>query len=82
MQYAASFHCLVEEWKDCEELQPKLKEKWSFVDKRSEGMKHRTEWCAEADRHRCVRCGRGSKHMEMPGRCNGPKFLSKGLGKW
>ena len=22
LQYAASFHCLVEEWKDCEELKP------------------------------------------------------------
>ena len=43
LQYAASFHFLVEEWKE-----PKPKEKWSFVDKRSEGMKHRTEWCAES----------------------------------
>ena len=68
LQYAASFHCLVEEWKDCEELKPKPKEKWSFIDKRSEGMKHRTEWCAEADRYRCMRYGRGSKHMKMPGR--------------
>ena len=25
LQYAASFHCLVEEWKDCEELKPKAK---------------------------------------------------------
>ena len=24
-QYAASFHCLEEEWKDCEELRPKPK---------------------------------------------------------
>ena len=30
-QYAASFHCLVEEWKDCEELKKKPKEKWIFV---------------------------------------------------
>ena len=30
MQYAASFHCLVEEWKDCEELKPKPKEKCGF----------------------------------------------------
>ena len=22
LQYAASFHCLVEEWEDCEELKP------------------------------------------------------------
>ena len=27
---AASFHFLVEEWKDCEELRPKPKEKWSL----------------------------------------------------
>ena len=66
LQYAASFHCLVEQWKDCEELKPKPKEEWSFVDKRSEGMKHRTEWCAEADRYRCMRCGRRSKFMKMP----------------
>ena len=33
LQCAASFHCLVEEWKDCEELKPKPKEKWIFVDK-------------------------------------------------
>ena len=26
LQHAASFHCLVEEWKDCEELKPKPKE--------------------------------------------------------
>ena len=36
LQYAASFHCLVKEWKDCEELKPKPKEKWIFVDKRRE----------------------------------------------
>ena len=81
LQHAASFHCLAEQWKDCEELKPNPKEKWSFVDKRSEGMKHRTEWCAEADRYRCMRCGRGSKYMKMPGRCHGPKFLSKRLEK-
>ena len=32
-QCASSFHCLEEEWKDCEELRPKPKEKWSFVDR-------------------------------------------------
>ena len=31
LQCAASFHCLVEEWKDCEELRPKPKEKLVFV---------------------------------------------------
>ena len=29
--YAACFHCLVEEWHDCEELKPTPKEKWTFV---------------------------------------------------
>ena len=27
LQYAASFHCLVGDWKDCEELKPKPEEK-------------------------------------------------------
>ena len=55
MQYAASFHCSVEQWKDCEELKPKPKEKWIFVLR--EETKHRTEWCAEANTYRCMRCG-------------------------
>ena len=76
-RYAASFHCLVEEWKDCEELKPKPKEKWTFVDQKREKTKHRTEWCAEADRYRCMRCGRGSTYMKMPGKCTGPKLLPK-----
>ena len=43
LQYAVSFYCLVEEWKDCEELKPKSKENWVFVDKKREETKHRTE---------------------------------------
>ena len=80
LQYAASFHCLEEQGKDCEELKPKPKEKWSFVDKRSEGMKHRTEWCAEGID--AWDAERGSKYMKMPGRSNGPKILVKKLEKW
>ena len=67
LQYAASFHCLVEEWKDCEELKPKPKEKWTFVDQKREETKHRTEWCAETNKCRCMRCGKSSKYMKMPG---------------
>ena len=74
LQYAASFHCLVH--------RPKPKEKWVFVEKEWENTKHRTEWCAEADKYRCVRCGRGSKYTKMPGKRTGPKFLSKSPGKW
>ena len=74
LQYAARVHFLVEEWKDCEELKPKPKEKWIFNDKKIEGMKHRTKWCAEANRYRCVRCGEGSKHMNMPGSMRGKEW--------
>ena len=45
LQKTASFHCLVEEWKDCEELKPKPKEKWTFVNRHKEAQKHQTEWC-------------------------------------
>ena len=41
--YAASFHCLVQEWKDCEELRHKPKAKWVFVEKKKENTMHRTE---------------------------------------
>ena len=61
---------------------PKPKEKWVFVENKSENMKHRTEWCAEADRYRCMRCGRGCKYMKMPGKCTGPIILTKSLAKW
>ena len=76
LQYAASFHCLVEEWKDCEELKPQPKEKWASVDKKREETKHRTEWCAEAEKYRCMRCERGSKYMKMKGKCTRQKHLS------
>ena len=46
LQYAASLHCLVEGWRDGEELKPKPKEKWTLVNKKGEVRKHRTEWCA------------------------------------
>ena len=38
LQYAASFHCcLVEEWKDCEELKPKAGNRKWRVNKEMEG---------------------------------------------
>ena len=63
LQYADSFHCLVEEGKDCEELRPKPKEKLVFGNKRGEAKKHRTEWCVAANAYRCMRCGRSSNNM-------------------
>ena len=81
LQCAASFQCLVEEGKDCGELKPKLKERWRFVDKKREEMRHQTEWCAQANKYRCLRCGRSTKYMKMLGKCTEPKYLSKELGK-
>ena len=72
----------MEEWKDCEELRPKPKEKLNFAAQKREETKHRTEWCAEANKYRCMRCGRGSKYMKMLGKCTGPKYLSTNVGKW
>ena len=39
LQYAASFHCLVQEWNDCVELKPKPKEKMIFVDNKRKETK-------------------------------------------
>ena len=33
LQHAASSHCLVEEWKDCEEFGPQPEEKWTFLER-------------------------------------------------
>ena len=73
LQYAASFHCLVEDWKDFGELKPKPKEKLTVVDQKREETKHRTEWCAEANKYRCLRCGRGIKYMIMKRKCTGQR---------
>ena len=45
LEHAGSFHCLVEEWIDCEDPTPKPKEKWVFLNRKVEAKKHRTEWC-------------------------------------
>ena len=46
LQYAARFHCLVEEWADCGELKPKPRDIWESVESKVEADKHRAEWCA------------------------------------
>ena len=53
LQYAASFHCLAEDKKDCEEVKPKPKEKWVFVEKKIENTMHRTEWCGRKNVSMC-----------------------------
>ena len=73
LQHAASFHCLVEEWKDCQELKPKPKEKWIFVNKKFVG--------AEADRYRCVRCEKRKQMHEDARKMYRTKILVKKFGK-
>ena len=63
--------------KDCEELKPQPEEKWTFVNQKKEETKHRTEWCAESSRYRCMRCGRGSKYIKDTMR---PKIYSNDFG--
>ena len=62
LQYAASFHCLVEECKVCNELKPKPQEKRIFVDQKEE-TKHGTEWSADANKYRCMRCGKKAANI-------------------
>ena len=45
----SQFHCLVEEWKDCEELKPQPKERWTFSDKKREETVHRSECCCQQE---------------------------------
>ena len=49
---------------------------------KSERMEHRTEWCAEANKYRRMRSGRGSRYMKMPGKCTGPISCQKVWKKW
>ena len=81
LQYAASFHCLVEERKDCEEMKPQPKEKWTFVDEKKEETRDRTERCAAVSNCPMSECGRGNKYMKMQRKCTGPKHLAKNLEK-
>ena len=48
LQYAAGFHSLEEEWKDCEELELEPKVKWTFENEKGEAKQHLSEWCAAA----------------------------------
>ena len=51
-------HCLVEEWKDCEE--PKPKEKVGLRGSEKEETTHQSEWRAEANKYRCMRSSANS----------------------
>ena len=74
LQNTVSFHCMVVRWKDCDELEPQPEKTVNFrgtrVSKRSaerSGVRNQLEvW-------------KNSKYMKVPGKCTGPKFLSKSL---
>ena len=78
LQYAASCHHLVEKWPDCEELKPTPKIECTFVEKKVEGNRHRTEWCAAASRCRCMRCGKNKK-MKLPEKCQWLRWMGMHL---
>ena len=80
LQCAASLHCLVEKWKDCEELKPKPKERLIFVDKKRGNRAPHGVVCKyqQLSMYEMWK----SKYMEMQGTCTGPKNLSADLGKW
>ena len=56
--------------------QAAAKRKVDICGQEREETRHRTEWCAEANRYRCKRCERGSKYMKMKGKCTRQKYLS------
>ena len=41
--------------KTCEELKPKPRENWTFVNKKGEAKKHQTEWCDTANKYQRMR---------------------------
>ena len=45
------------------------------VNKKGEAKTHRMEWCAAANQHHCMRCGRSSNKINIPGTCDGPRWL-------
>ena len=83
LQYGASFHCLVEEWKDYDELKLKPKEKLTVVgpEKRAKRNTERSG-VLRPTKYRCLRCERGIKYMKHQRTMHGPTCLSKFLGKW
>ena len=54
------------------ELKRRQKENWESVESEVEADKHRAERCATSNKNRCMSCGKNSRNMRMPGRCDGP----------
>ena len=76
LQYAAGFHCLVEEWKECEELTPKAKQMRVFVDKKR-GSKEASRGVVCGSKHIFVNEMRRSRtNMKIQGACEGPKVAA------
>ena len=52
------------------------------MDKKKEETKHRTEWCAEANKYRCMRCGRDTKYMKNAKKMHRNEALVKKMETW
>ena len=76
LQYAASFQCLVEEWKDREELKLKPKEKLISVDQEKRGDESCDGVARGNQQVSVLEVWKSSKYMKLPGKCRGPKNLS------
>ena len=69
------FHCLVEECTISKSSSRNQKQSCFLWTKKVEAKSHRTEWCAAANKYRCMKYGRSSKKMKMQGTCEGPRWL-------
>ena len=79
---AASFPCLVENGETVKNSSQSQKKKWNFVDQTREETKHRTERCAEANKCRCMRCGKRKQVHEDARKMHRTKILVKNARKW
>ena len=65
-------------WKD---LKPRPKEKWIFVQKKSEESKHRTEWCANASKYSVQEKRKKQQVHENAREMYRAEILDKNIGK-
>ena len=76
LQYAASFHCLVKEQKDFEELKPQPKEQWTCGQAKRGNTASNGMVCFSVSKYRCLKMwkrqqvhedGRSMYRVEKPG---------------
>ena len=82
LQYAAGLHCLVEEWKDCEELRPKPKEKWVFVEKEERECEASNRVVCGSRQVSMYEMGERKQTYEDARKMHMTEILVKEFGKW